>query len=176
MENISRPSSSQRSYFSPGSTDRGSTSVGGGLSRQDRRRICSSAILGRSYLRGQRFYLDPGDPPAGYKCETLRPTGQSCGVGERAGVKGVRAIRCPHLCCQLMPGHCEGSLVSVPNLLGRCCLGSVLREKGAEQKGRAACKKQGRQKKPAARGYWRACPRRDPGITPSPVRPSLAIG
>ena len=37
------------------------------------------------------------------------------------GVKGVRAIRCPHLCCQLMPGHCKGSLVSVPNLLGRCC-------------------------------------------------------
>ena len=58
-----------------------------------------------SYLSEQRFYLDPDDPPAGYKCETFRPVGQSCGVGESAGVKGVRAIRCPHLCCQLMPGH-----------------------------------------------------------------------
>lgn len=28
-----------------------------------------------SYLREQRFYLDPDDPPAGYKCETLRPAG-----------------------------------------------------------------------------------------------------
>jgi len=44
-----------------------------------------------SYLRGQRFYLDPGDPPVGYKCETLLPgwlTGQSCGVG-----RGERVLR-----------------------------------------------------------------------------------
>ena len=28
-----------------------------------------------SYLREQRFYLDPNDLLAGYKCETFRPAG-----------------------------------------------------------------------------------------------------
>lgn len=62
-----------------------------------------------------------------------------------------------------MPGHCEGSLVSVPNLLGRCCRCPA--GKRNWQKGQKTGKKQGRQKKSTARGYWCEFPR-IPGLHP----------
>lgn len=50
-----------------------------------------------------------------------------------------------------MPGHCEGSLVSVPNLLGRCCPGAP-RKKGAGRKdGLVKSEREDRRSRPRAR-------------------------
>lgn len=67
-------------------------------------------------------------------------------------VKGVRAIRCPHLCCQLMPGHCEGSSrkrTESPRKVLPCRA-----RKRSGQKGQKTGKKQGRPRKSTADGYW----------------------
>jgi len=85
------------------------------------------------------------------------------------GVKGVRAIRCPHLCCQLMPDHCEGSSrkrTESPRKVLPC---GARRRRG--QKGQEIGKKQGRRKKSTTDGYWCEFSTGFRASTPLPVHP-----